>query len=201
MFSHTTWTPGWCQWTWAALLYGGSRKGGGWMPPHTGFWGRGGLEMGEDIICMGEDTPMSMPRFPTTPLSLWRTWACKSCLWGPEGRRDLEGWCDQSLLVDHGSLTMKSLLKAQAEIAWHDFLKWLLMLSSQGCLFKRHHIGPGFSEMKSSMLSENQSLLNRFVCCICRIRELSYFRKHTGIFRNAFLIFQFLEITLTSPLT
>jgi len=38
--------------------------------------------------------------------------------------------------LGHGRSTAKSLLKAQAENAWHDFLKWLFMWSSQWCLLK-----------------------------------------------------------------
>lgn len=32
---HITWTPGWRQWTRAALVCRGNRKGGGWRPPLT----------------------------------------------------------------------------------------------------------------------------------------------------------------------
>lgn len=71
---------------------GENKKGGGWAAPsHSspGLQGRIVLELGENTTCTC--APMSMTGFSTASLSLWRTWACKSCLQGWEGRTDMRG--------------------------------------------------------------------------------------------------------------
>lgn len=71
---------------------GENKKGGGWAAPshsYPGLQGRIVLELGENTTCTC--APMSMTGFSTASLSLWRTWACKSCLQGWEGRTDMRG--------------------------------------------------------------------------------------------------------------
>lgn len=83
------WTQEWCQWIWAALVYGEIKKE---VVEHLfprSLEERDGLKLGEGSTCMC--TPIAFLGFSTVPLSLLGTWACKSWMWGQKGRTDTRG--------------------------------------------------------------------------------------------------------------